>query len=135
MVDSRTSIPYLIDMNPRFWGSLVQAIASGVDFPFMLYRIAVEGDVEPVQSFKTGITTRWVGGDLRTFFPLLKRATSKRKFADEFLLPRNRAALYDDFSWKDPLPLCVWGADAVLKIIKSRSLEPKMHDSLEGVWE
>jgi predicted ATP-grasp superfamily ATP-dependent carboligase len=135
VVNGRTRVPYLIDVNPRFWGSLVQAIACGVDFPFMLYRIAVEGDVEPVEGFKTGIITRWIGGDLRTFIPLLKRSPSIRKFAKEYLLPINGPVLYDDFSWKDPLPIWVWGFDAVLKIIKSRSLEPKMHDSLEGVWE
>jgi predicted ATP-grasp superfamily ATP-dependent carboligase len=135
VVDRRTRIPYLIDVNPRFWGSLVQAIASGVDFPFMLYRIAVEGDVEQVQGFKTGISTRWLGGDLRTLLPLLKRAPSKRKFAEEFFLPLNKATLYDDFSWKDPLPIWVWAFDAVFRIIKNRSLEPKMNDSLEGVWE
>ena len=46
LVAEKTGIPYLIDINPRFWGSLMQGVASGVDFPYLLYRIASDGDVE-----------------------------------------------------------------------------------------
>lgn len=134
MVDNKTMVPYLIDMNPRFWGSLVQAVASGVDFPFLLYRIAVDGDIETVKSFKTGITTRWIGGDLRTFLPLLRKAPDKRKFFVEFFFPEDCAEIYDDFSWNDPLPIFVWGFDQAFKIMINKSIKPKMHESLEGIW-
>jgi len=33
--------PHLIEVNPRFWAGLYQSIASGVDFPAMLYRLTV----------------------------------------------------------------------------------------------
>ncbi len=32
--------PYLIELNPRFFGGLPQAIASGADYPWLLYRMA-----------------------------------------------------------------------------------------------
>ena len=135
IVDERTREPYLIDINPRFWGSLTQAIASGVDFPYLLYRIAVNGDVEPQTAFKTGVATRWIGGDLRGFLPLLRMSRFKAKFAKEFFFPSTGVELYDDFSWGDPLPFFAWCADAVLKMVRNRSLQPVAHDSLEGVWE
>jgi len=33
VIDGKTNIPYLIDINPRFWGSLTEGVASGVDLP------------------------------------------------------------------------------------------------------
>jgi len=135
IADPQTNVPYLIDINPRFWGSLVQAIASGVDFPYLLYKIAVEGDVKAVTNFKTGIMTRWIGGDLRAFAPLFKHSENKMQFLHRFVFPGNAHALYDDFSLSDPLPFLTWGLDVLLRTAKNRSLRPIPHDSLEGVWD
>ncbi|MBU0638824.1 MAG: ATP-grasp domain-containing protein [Planctomycetes bacterium] len=33
--------PYLIEVNPRFFGGLPQAIAANVDYPYLLYQIAI----------------------------------------------------------------------------------------------
>jgi len=46
-VDPRDGRPKLLEVNPRFWGSLHHAIVCGVDFPWLLCRMAVEGDVDP----------------------------------------------------------------------------------------
>jgi predicted ATP-grasp superfamily ATP-dependent carboligase len=135
VVEKGTGVSYLIDMNPRFWGSLVQALASDVDFPYLLYRIAVDGDVEPVTSFRTGVMTRWLGGDVRTFLPLFRRSDTKRKFIREFLFPQKKSKLFDDFCWQDPLPFCAWCLDAIVRVIRHHSFEPVAHDSLEGIWE
>ncbi len=39
--------PYLIEVNPRFWGGLGQSIAAGWNYPNMLFRLAVDGDIAP----------------------------------------------------------------------------------------
>ncbi|MBN1865141.1 MAG: ATP-grasp domain-containing protein [Victivallales bacterium] len=39
--------PLLIEVNPRFWGGLGQSIESGWDYPYMLFRLAVDGHVAP----------------------------------------------------------------------------------------
>jgi predicted ATP-grasp superfamily ATP-dependent carboligase len=135
VVDKHTQVPYLIDLNPRLWGSLAQAIASGVDFPYLIYRLAREGDVETVAGFKTGVVTRWIGGECGGFLPHFKRSPSKWHFVKEFFFPPTRATLYDDFSLTDPRPLFVWFADALLKAVKYRSLRAVSHESLEGIWE
>jgi predicted ATP-grasp superfamily ATP-dependent carboligase len=49
----------LMEINPKFWGSLDLAIASGVDFPYLLYRMAVDGDVEPTFNYKRGVKFMW----------------------------------------------------------------------------
>lgn len=135
VIDRKTRIPYLIDINPRFWGSLVQGIASGVDFPYLLYKIAIAGDVKPVNGFKKNIMTRWIGGDIRGFSQYLKQSNNKAKFLKDFFFYNSDNVTYDDFDIKDPLPFLTWGIDAIFKIIKQRTLKPTTHDSLEGVWE
>lgn len=135
LVDEKTGLPYLIDINPRFWGSLAQAIASGVDFPYLLYRIARDGDVEPVPGFKTGVMTRWIWGDLKTLPQALRQSDSKLCFLKEYLQLFSHRIAYDDFCLKDPLPFFTFGLDFLEKAIKQRTLHPTSHDSLEGIWE
>jgi predicted ATP-grasp superfamily ATP-dependent carboligase len=135
LVDEKTGIPYLIDINPRFWGSLIQGVASGVDFPYLLSRIARDGDVEPVPGFKTGVMTRWIWGDLKTLPQALRQGNNRLGFLKEYLQLFSRPMIYDDFCLKDPLPFFTFGLDFLGKAIKQRTLHPSSHDSLEGIWE
>lgn len=67
-IDVRDEKPKLLEINPRFWGSLQLAIESGVDFPFLLYKLAMEGDIEPVKDYAVGVKCRWLlPGDLMHF--------------------------------------------------------------------
>jgi len=54
-IDSRTSKPVLMEINPRFWGSLPLAIASGVDFPSLLCDMYEHGDAQKVLDYATGV--------------------------------------------------------------------------------
>src|SRR5206468_12795896 len=45
--DARDGLPRLMEINGRFWNSLPLAIASGVDFPFLLYTLARDGACPP----------------------------------------------------------------------------------------
>ena len=58
--DEQTGRYVLMEINPKFWGSLELAIASGVDFPYLTCRMAYEGDIEPVFSYNTGVKFRWL---------------------------------------------------------------------------
>ena len=135
IVDRKTDIPYLIDINPRFWGSLVQGIASGVDFPYLLYQIGVEGDVESVKEFKSGVITRWIGGDLIGSIQYFKQTREKVKFLRDFFLSFKKSSCYDDFDLKDPLPFFIWGLEIVARVIKQKTFNPRLADHLEGIWE
>ena len=59
-LDPRDGVPKLMEVNGRFWGSLPLAIASGVDFPYLLYQLMVEGDVEPPGGYEIGVVRRWL---------------------------------------------------------------------------
>jgi len=49
--------PYLIEVNPRFWGGLGQSIESGVEYPHLLFRLAVDGHVDPVTTGAKNVRT------------------------------------------------------------------------------
>jgi predicted ATP-grasp superfamily ATP-dependent carboligase len=135
IVDEVSGAPYLIDINPRLWGSLVQAVASGVDFPYLIYQMARDGDVAPVPSFATGVVTQWIGGELAAMPSRLRASPSKFHVLRDFVFPGTPASLYDDVSLRDPLPFIAWGLDALVRAVKFRSLAAVSHDSLDGVWE
>lgn len=64
-IDRDSRVPYLMEVNGRFWGSLQLAIDAGVDFPWLLHQHgsggAIAGGNEPYQ---VGIKSRWWLGDL-----------------------------------------------------------------------
>lgn len=97
-VDPRDGEPKLMEVNPRFWGSLQLAILSGVDFPYLIYRMAKEGDIKPVLDYKIGVRCRWMfPGDFLHFFSNLRRFRWTPGF---FNLRTN----YDILSLRDPGP-------------------------------
>jgi len=72
----------LMEINPKFWGSLDLAIASGVDFPNLAVKMAVDGDVEPVFKYESGIKFRWLFPD--DFLHLLANPGSAKSFIADF---------------------------------------------------
>lgn len=55
--DGKEAEPLLIEVNPRFWGGLPQSVESGWDYPYLLYRLAVDGTVAPVESHDSDVKT------------------------------------------------------------------------------
>ncbi|MAV38605.1 MAG: biotin carboxylase [Planctomycetaceae bacterium] len=49
--------PWLIEVNPRFWGGLTQAVESGWDYPWLLFRLAVDGRVDPPDDVSYDVKT------------------------------------------------------------------------------
>lgn len=71
--DDEENRPKLIEVNGRFWGSLNLAIMAGVDFPFLLYRLALGEKVEGPADYRIGLKSRWELGDLDHLLIRLKR--------------------------------------------------------------
>lgn len=116
-LDVRDNKPKLMEINPRFWGSLYQAIASGVEFPYLLYKIATEGDVEPVLSYKLGVETRYILGDIYAFPDYMLRSDNKIDFLKDFFNIKGES--FDDLSFKDPVPFVAALASAAIRFIKT----------------
>jgi predicted ATP-grasp superfamily ATP-dependent carboligase len=101
-VDPRDGIPKLMELNPRFWGSLQLSIVSGVDFPYLMLRMARGEGFAPVLRYTLGKRCRWLLlGDILHFINNPHRFHLQPSFFD-FSDPNTS---YDIFSKDDPLPL------------------------------
>lgn len=99
-VDPRDNTPKLMELNPRFWGSLALAIHAGVDFPYLLYKMAMGEEFAPVLEYEVGVRCRWLlPGDILHFLTNPQRFHLKPSFF------RFREMAYDILSWDDPLPV------------------------------
>lgn len=57
--DCKTGEFKLMEINPKFWGSLDLAISSGVDFPYLAYKMAINGDIDYINKYKIGVKFYW----------------------------------------------------------------------------
>jgi predicted ATP-grasp superfamily ATP-dependent carboligase len=97
-VDPRDRDPKLLEVNPRFWGSLHHAIVCGVDFPYLVYRLAMDGDVDRVVRYRIGVRSRsLLHGEMMHFLANPNRFHLKPRLHD-FSIPD------DVLSADDPLP-------------------------------
>ncbi len=62
--DKRDGTYKLMEINPRFWGSLALPIQAGVDFPYLYYRLATDGFPQCPTDYKTGVGSHIVIGEL-----------------------------------------------------------------------
>ncbi len=75
--DAKSGEYKLIEINPKFWGSLGLAIASGVDFPYLASKMCMEGDIEPVYDYDRNLIYRWILPDL--IYSLSSRSISRSR--------------------------------------------------------
>lgn len=75
MVEFRISpegVPYLMEVNTRFWGSLQLAIDAGVDFPKLLWGIEQRLPLGALEGYRIGQRLRWFLGDVDGLYIYLK---------------------------------------------------------------
>jgi predicted ATP-grasp superfamily ATP-dependent carboligase len=113
-IDNRDGQPKLMEVNGRFWGSLQLAIDAGIDFPFLLYRLATGEDFAPLCDYKVGVKSRWLLGDLDHLLIRLKHARnpdgsngnhdSRVRACFDFLKFYERDSHNEVFRWGDRGP-------------------------------
>jgi len=72
-IDTRDNQPKLMEINPRFWGSLQLSILSGIDFPYKLYQLTMQDDPIPNLDFKENVYCRWFLADITNVFQSSKK--------------------------------------------------------------
>jgi predicted ATP-grasp superfamily ATP-dependent carboligase len=101
-VDPRDGIPKLMEINPRFWGSLHLAIVSEVDFPYLILKMARGESFIPVLRYPVGKRCRWLlFGDILHFFKNPNRFHLQPSFFHFF----EPDTFYDILSKDDPFPV------------------------------
>lgn len=103
--------PVFLEVNGRFWNSMALAVYAGVDFPALVARLAEDGDVEPVLSYRQGVRCRWLLGDARHLIETLRGAPAgfpgpfpKRLPTIASMLIPVAGTYHDNFTLRDPRP-------------------------------
>lgn len=117
MVQRETGEIKFLELNCKFWNSLQMGIYAGVDFPWLLYKIAMDGDVEPVKEYKTGIMCRnLLPGDILHFI-----FNKDRRNMNPPLLSGKDINMRDDIISKDdPMPVVGFVAACLRYIFDKR---------------
>jgi len=97
--DPRDGVFKLMEINPRFWGTLELSICAGIPFPLLTCQMLMKGDIEPVSDYKVGLRFRWlIPYILPRFFQ------SKRKLRFLLYLVRRERRVLNEVRITDPLP-------------------------------
>ncbi|NOU58408.1 ATP-grasp domain-containing protein [Marinifilum caeruleilacunae] len=101
-IDSRDGVPKLMEINPRFWGSLQTAVYSGVDFPHLLYLLGQGENCLKQLEYPLGRRVRWLlMGDILWFLS----APKTRSNIMDFLRFRSKNTSYEICKWDDLGPV------------------------------
>lgn len=95
---------WLMEVNPRYWGTTPHDLSCGVNFPYYQYCLAHGLPFEKNQVYPLGHKARWIAGDVISFF----KCRRKGHFFDDL---GKRLDFDDDsfmdFALDDPLPFFV----------------------------
>lgn len=125
--DPVSGVGKVIEINPRFWGTLIVSVASGMDFPFMLYELALKGKIESVPvSYKQEVYLRWVLGEIIGILNTIKGSGSfayKVKHVLDIFRSQFKGST-DDFRLSDPMVFLMELVDYGLRYRLTRSSNP-----------
>ncbi len=102
LYDSASNEPKLLEVNPRFWMSLNLSIKSGVDFPYLIYKLARGEHTTPISSYKIGLKYRWV---LPNEILWMLQTPNKIQGIKEFINFWDGDTCYGELAFKDPMPI------------------------------
>jgi predicted ATP-grasp superfamily ATP-dependent carboligase len=101
----------LMEVNPKFWGSLDLAVAAGVEFPWLAVRLAMGEVIRPAFDYPVGIRFQWV------FDELLHVAARPSAVRAVFRDARSRA-VHRDLEWGDLKPNLFRGVTVLATLLK-----------------
>lgn len=93
---------FLLDVNPRIYGSLPLALRAGANLPAIAVELA-RGRAMPLVRARTGVRYRWLEGDVRHILHAARRRQMTARQTARALLPV-RGAAHSIESVVDPLP-------------------------------
>jgi len=122
--DSQRNQGWLMEINPRLWGSIALAVACGIDFPAMIYFAATRGAEKARRmdrDYEDGIVARWYLGDIILSVNYLARC--RPAAALKVLLPGSED-VYDDLIKGDKWATAAEFISYFERFLKYRSTNP-----------
>lgn len=117
IVDPRDNVPKLMEVNPRFTRSIKILVEAGLEYPYVLYRLALGLPVEPQFDYKKGLYMRYFLSDCVWFLRSKDRFRAKPSFFRFF----GRNLCDEIFSWADPLPTIAFGLVFFSRLLSKKS--------------
>ena len=115
--DPRDGVPKLMEVNPRFTRSIKILVEAGLEYPYLLYRLALGLSIEPQFAYKKGLYLRYFLSDCVWFLRSKNRFKAKPSFF--WFFGRN---LRDEiFSWADPLPTVAFVVVFFSRLLNAKS--------------
>jgi predicted ATP-grasp superfamily ATP-dependent carboligase len=106
--------PYLMEVNGRFWGSVMLASAAGLDLPYLYWKMLNKAQItEAEKRYRIGIRGRNIVGDSKCLLLCLKgghdrwpgqtvtRTSAVKSYVESFFDKRTHEMI---LTWEDPLP-------------------------------
>jgi predicted ATP-grasp superfamily ATP-dependent carboligase len=126
-VDPGSGRAWLIEINGRLWGTLALADWAGIDVPWMVCRMALDGDVEPQLRYRVGARYRWL-----LPLGLLHAAQSVEPWRAlwNFMAPSRDTS--GDWRWSDPWPHAAEAMYALHRMWSRGRLGPEPRQPLAG---
>ena len=122
--DERDQDYKLMEVNPKFWGSLDLALEAGVEFPYYLCQMAQGQQLEYSEDYNRHLRYHWPLTDLQH---VLMRPASLGAFVADLFRP----SVKSNISWVDLRPNLLEPFTRVANV--SRRLRSKNHRSYEGL--
>ena len=107
-IDSRTQKPYLMEINGRFWGSILLPMKCGLDFPYLFWKYLTGKNIEEKDKmYCCNIRGRYLLGDIEWLLRVLygkkpywidywpSKSMALKQFLMEFFLKNSELLLWD----------------------------------------
>ena len=112
-IDNRDKKPKLMEINPKFWGTLELSIKAGIDFPYLLYKMAIEDDIEEKYDYKTNLKF------IRTGYGLFGNILEKKIFMPlKELYSFHKEGAENDIYMDDLLPNILSNSVGLVKALR-----------------
>ncbi|MDD5246640.1 MAG: ATP-grasp domain-containing protein [Candidatus Omnitrophica bacterium] len=119
ILDPRDNIPKLMEINPRITRSIKICMLAGVDFPFLLYKLARGEELPDTLIYKKDIYLRYLFSDIFWFFKSPERFRAKPNFF--WFFGKN---LRDEvISFKDPGPALAYLLSSAAALFNKKERE------------
>jgi predicted ATP-grasp superfamily ATP-dependent carboligase len=111
-------VPRLMEVNPKFWGTLELSIAAGMNFPHMLYKMTMDGDIESSFDYERNLQIWWSFAHLsQIFFACIKNRS--KVFAAMRDKDRRRIS---DLSLNDLIPHFFQISEGVIRLLRFKQM-------------